>query len=90
VSRDAFSYDPQDTRDEPPRRAVRERSSTFADTHDDKTPSPDQRGGDEGIETRQQDANRVANHRVRITFAIAPISSATPKCIPSEKSAGSA
>jgi hypothetical protein len=59
VSRDAFSYDPQDTRDEPPRRAVPERSSTFADTHDDKTPSPDQRGGDEGIETRQQDANRA-------------------------------
>jgi hypothetical protein len=59
VSRDAFSYDPQDTREEPSRRAVRERSSTSADTQNDKTPSPEQRGGGEGIETRQQDANRA-------------------------------
>jgi hypothetical protein len=58
VSRDAFSYDPQDTREEPSRGAVRERSSTSADTQGDKTPSPEQ-GVNEGIETRQQDANRA-------------------------------
>jgi hypothetical protein len=59
VSRDAFSYDPQDTRDEPSGRTVRERSSTSADTQDDKTPSPEQQGGDRVDEARQQDANRA-------------------------------
>lgn len=59
MSRDAFSYDPQDTRDASPHHKVRERSSTSTGTQDDETPSPEQRGGDRVDEARQQDANRA-------------------------------
>jgi hypothetical protein len=59
VSRDAFSYDPQDARDASLRHTVRERSSTSAGVQGDKTPSAEQRGDDRIDEPRQLDSNRA-------------------------------
>src|SRR5258707_14587158 len=57
MSRDAFSYDPQDageTRDTSTRRSVRQQRSTSPDTRDRGNPAPEAPGRCHGTEVREQ------------------------------------
>jgi hypothetical protein len=54
VSRDAFSHDPQDTRDPSPRPSVRQRTSTPPDTGNDRNDRPESLARSEGSEHREQ------------------------------------
>jgi hypothetical protein len=54
VSRDAFSHDPQDTRDTSPRRAVRQRTSASPDTRNDRNDGPESLVRSEDSELREQ------------------------------------
>jgi len=57
MSRDAFSYDPQDageTRDTSTRRSVRQRRSTSPDTRDRGIPAPEAPSRGDGTEVREQ------------------------------------
>jgi len=54
VSRDAFSHDPQDTRDTSPRPSVRQRTSTPPDTRNDSNDGPESLARSEGTELREQ------------------------------------
>ncbi len=57
MSRDAFSYDPQDageTRDTSTRRSVRQQRSTSPDTRDRGNPAPEAPGRGDGTEVREQ------------------------------------
>src|SRR5260370_8774154 len=57
MSRDAFSYDPQDageTRDTSTRRSVRQQRSTSLDTRDRGNPAPEPPGRGDGTEVREQ------------------------------------
>ncbi len=54
MSRDAFSHDPQDTRDTSPRRSVRQRTSTPPDTRNDRNDGPESLVRSEGSELREQ------------------------------------
>src|SRR5713101_6106472 len=61
MSRDAFSYDPQDageTRDTSTRRSVRQQRSTSPDTRDSRNPAPEAPGRGDGTEVREQHSNR--------------------------------
>lgn len=58
MSRDAFSYDPQDTRDTSPRRSVRQRTSAPPDTRNDRDHSPESLVRSEGSELREQHLTR--------------------------------
>jgi hypothetical protein len=61
MSRDAFSYDPQDageTRDTSTRRSVRQQGSTSPDTRDSRNPAPEAHGRGDGTEVREQHSNR--------------------------------
>jgi hypothetical protein len=58
VSRDAFSHDPQDTRDTSPRPSVRQRTSTPPDTRNDRNDGPEFLARSEGREVRQQHPTR--------------------------------
>jgi hypothetical protein len=58
VSRDAFSHDPQDTRDTSPRRSVRQRTSTPPDTRNDRNDGPESLARSEGSELREQHPTR--------------------------------
>jgi hypothetical protein len=55
VSREAFSHDPQDTRDQSPRPSVRQRTSTPPDTRND---GPESLARSEGSEHREQHPTR--------------------------------
>jgi len=55
VSRDAFSHDPQDTRDQSPRPSVRQRTSTPPDTRND---GPEPLARSDGSELREQRPTR--------------------------------
>jgi hypothetical protein len=57
MSRDAFSYDPQDageTRDTSTRRSVRQQRSTSPDTRDRGNRAPEAPGRGDGTEVREQ------------------------------------
>ena len=54
MSRDAFSHDPQDTRDPSPRPSVRQRTSTPPDTRNDRGDGPESLARSEGSELREQ------------------------------------
>jgi hypothetical protein len=54
VSRDAFSHDPQDTRDTSTRPSVRQRTSTPPDTRNDRNDGPQSLARSEGSELREQ------------------------------------
>ena len=54
MSRDAFSHDPQDTRDTSPRPSVRQRTSTPPDTRNDSNDGPESLARSEGTELREQ------------------------------------
>jgi hypothetical protein len=54
VSRDAFSHDPQDTRDPSPRPSVRERTSIPPDARNDRNDGPESLARSEGSEQREQ------------------------------------
>jgi hypothetical protein len=58
VSRDAFSHDPQDTRDTLPRRSVRQQRSTPPDTRDGRNAGPEPLARSEGTEPREQHPTR--------------------------------
>jgi len=58
VSRDAFSHDPQDTRDTSPRPSVRQRTSTPPDTRNDSNDGPESLARSEGSEHREQHPTR--------------------------------
>jgi hypothetical protein len=61
MSRDAFSYDPQDagaTRDTSARRSVRQQRSTSPDTQDSRNPAPEAPGRRDGTEVRAQHSTR--------------------------------
>jgi len=58
VSRDAFSHDPQDTRDTSPRPSVGQRTSTPPDTRNDRNDGPESLARSEGRELRQQHPTR--------------------------------
>ena len=61
MSRDAFSYDPQDagdTRDTSTRHSVRQQRSTSPDTRDSRNPAPEARGRGDGTEVREQHSTR--------------------------------
>ena len=58
MSRDAFSHDPQDTRDTSPRPSVRQRTSTPPDTRNDRNDGPESPARSEGTEHREQHPNR--------------------------------
>lgn len=61
MSRDAFSYDPQDadeTRDNSTRRPVRQQRSTSPDTRDSRNPVPEAPGRGDGTEAREQHSTR--------------------------------
>jgi len=58
MSRDAFSFDPQDTRDESPRRAGRQHRSTPPDTRDSRASAPDTPERSENTEAREQHSTR--------------------------------
>jgi len=54
VSRDAFSHDPQDTRDTSPRPSGRQRTSTPPDARHDRNDVPESLARSEGTELREQ------------------------------------
>jgi hypothetical protein len=54
VSRDAFSHDPQDTRDTSPRPSVRERTPTHPHTRNDRNDGPESLVRSEDSELREQ------------------------------------
>ena len=57
MSRDAFSYNPQDAgaaRDTSPRRAIRQHRPPSSDTQDDRNPTPDAHGRGDATEVREQ------------------------------------
>jgi hypothetical protein len=58
VSRDAFSHDPQDTRDTSPRPSVRQRASTPPDTRNARNDGPESLARSEGSEPREQHPTR--------------------------------
>jgi hypothetical protein len=58
VSRDAFSHDPQDTRDPSPRPSVRQRTSTPPDTRNDSNDGPEPLARSDGSELREQRPTR--------------------------------
>ena len=58
MSRDAFSHDPQDTRDTSPRRSVRQRTSTPPDTRNDRNDGPESLVRSEGSKLREQHPTR--------------------------------
>ncbi len=61
MSRDAFSYDPQDageTRDKATRRSVRQQRSTPPDTRDSRNPAPEAPGRGDSTEAREQHSTR--------------------------------
>jgi hypothetical protein len=61
MSRDAFSYDPQDTgdaRDTSPRRPVRQHLSAPSDTQDGRSPAPEAPGRGDSTEAREQHPTR--------------------------------
>ncbi|MGB7435162.1 MAG: hypothetical protein WBR26_13450 [Candidatus Acidiferrum sp.] len=58
MSRDAFSHDPQDTRDTSPRRSVRQRTSTPPDARIDRNDGPESLARSEGSELREQHPTR--------------------------------
>ena len=58
MSRDAFSHDPQDTRDSSPRPSVRQRTSTPPDTRNDRNDGPESLPRSEGSELREQRPTR--------------------------------
>ena len=61
MSRDAFSYDPQDareTRDSFTRRSVRPQRSTSPDTRDGRNSTPEAPGRDDSTEAREQHSTR--------------------------------
>ncbi|MGA7225322.1 MAG: hypothetical protein WBX16_20860 [Candidatus Acidiferrales bacterium] len=61
MSRDAFSYDPQDageTCDTSTRRSVRQQRSTSPDTRDSRNPAPEAPGRGDGTEVREQHSTR--------------------------------
>ena len=58
MSRDAFSHDPQDTRDTSPRPSVRQRASTPPDTRNARNDGPESLARSEGSEHREQHPTR--------------------------------
>ena len=58
MSRDAFSHDPQDTRDTSPRPSVRQRTSIPPDTRNDRNDEPESFARSEGSEHREQHPTR--------------------------------
>ena len=58
MSRDAFSHDPQDTRDPSPRPSVRQRTSTPPDTRNDRNDGPESLARSEGSQHREQHLTR--------------------------------
>jgi hypothetical protein len=58
VSRDAFSHDPQDTRDTSPRPSVRQRTSRPPDTRNDRNDGPESLARSEGSQHREQHPTR--------------------------------
>ncbi len=58
MSRDAFSYDPQDTRDTSPRRSARQQRSTRPDTRDGRNSVPEAPARRESAEVREQHSTR--------------------------------
>jgi hypothetical protein len=61
VSRDAFSYDPQDAgnaRDTSPRRAIRQHRPASSDAQEGRSPAPDTPGRGDSTEAREQHPTR--------------------------------